>query len=312
MFSNTYSGRRVLITGHTGFKGSWLSSWLMQLGAEVGGLSNGVPSCPSNFEVLELERRLKHYVGDVRSADCVAAVVEDFKPEIVFHLAAQALVRRSYLDPVGTFGTNAIGSLNVLECVRHTPGVRALVMITSDKCYRNVEWVWGYRENDILGGDDPYSSSKACAEVIAYSYIKSYFAPNDGLAAVATAEGRQCNRRRRLGGGSHRAGLCAQLVEWCDGPNSKPSCNPAMAACNGAAERVPSTWLRTLGTEISRGGAIIQFRPGQRGQSSCQSPGRRAGQISGRREVGVRGAGDRPPQRGNSPLSFAATRPLPI
>ncbi len=187
MFSNIYAGRRVLITGHTGFKGTWLASWLLQLGAEVGGLSNGLPSQPSNFEVLGLQNRLKHYPGDVTDAARVAEVLADFKPEIVFHLAAQALVRRSYRDPAGTFATNAMGSLHVLEGVRRTPSVRALVMITSDKCYRNVEWIWGYRENDMLGGDDPYSASKACAELISHSYIKSFFQPAEGVAAVATA-----------------------------------------------------------------------------------------------------------------------------
>jgi len=187
MFSNIYRGRRVLVTGHTGFKGSWLTSWLLSLGAEVAGLSNGEPSIPSNFAVLALEKRMRHYVGDVTDASRVTQVISEFKPEIVFHLAAQALVRRSYRDPVTTFGTNAIGSLNVLESVRHAPEVRALVMITSDKCYHNVEWIWGYRENDRLGGEDPYSASKACAELIAYSYIRSFFKSDSGLAAVATA-----------------------------------------------------------------------------------------------------------------------------
>lgn len=187
MFTNIYSGRRVLLTGHTGFKGSWLTSWLLKLGAEVGGLSDGVPSQPSNFEVLGLERRIRHFVGDVGDRARVAEVINEYQPEIVFHLAAQALVRRSYRDPVGTIATNAMGSLNVLEAVRHNPKVRVLVMITSDKCYKNVEWIWGYRENDMLGGDDPYSASKACAEVISQSYMKSYFQPAEGLAAVATA-----------------------------------------------------------------------------------------------------------------------------
>ena len=187
MFSNAYKGRRVLITGHTGFKGSWLSSWLLHMGAEVGGLSIDIPSTPSNFAILGLEKRMRHYVGDVRDYRRVLEVMQDFRPEIVFHLAAQALVRRSYADPVTTFTTNAVGSLNVLECIRHCPEVRAAVMITSDKCYRNVEWIWGYRENDMLGGEDPYSASKGCAELIAFSYMNSYFKPDAGGALVATA-----------------------------------------------------------------------------------------------------------------------------
>ncbi|HWA24558.1 MAG TPA: CDP-glucose 4,6-dehydratase [Lacunisphaera sp.] len=187
MYSGVYKGRRVLITGHTGFKGSWLATWLMRLGAEVGGLSLDTPSTPSNFEILGLQKRLRHYVGDVRDYRRVAEVMQEFRPEMVFHLAAQALVRRSYADPVATFTTNAMGSLNVLEGIRHCPEVRAAVMITSDKCYRNVEWTWGYRENDMLGGEDPYSASKGCAELIAYSYLNSYFKPEAGGAFVATA-----------------------------------------------------------------------------------------------------------------------------
>lgn len=187
MFSNIYSGRRVLITGHTGFKGSWLTSWLLELGAQVAGLSIGSPSYPCNFEVLGLEERIKHFQGDVSNPAVVKEVLLQFKPEIVFHLAAQALVRRSYKQPYETFMTNAIGSLNVLEASRSTPSVRAIVVVTSDKCYQNVEWIWGYRETDRLGGDDPYSASKACAEIISHSYIKSFFRLTEGAPSVATA-----------------------------------------------------------------------------------------------------------------------------
>jgi CDP-glucose 4,6-dehydratase len=186
MFAGTYRGRRVLVTGHTGFKGSWLCAWLNELGAAVGGYSNGVPTVPSHFEAAGLRDRVAHYDGDVRDRARLAAVLDDFAPEIVFHLAAQALVRQSYADPVGTFETNAMGTLNLLEGARTRPGIRAIVLITSDKAYRNVEWVWGYRESDALGGDDPYSGSKACAELIAHSYVQSFFPPQGPLAAVAT------------------------------------------------------------------------------------------------------------------------------
>jgi CDP-glucose 4,6-dehydratase len=186
MFASTYLDRRVLVTGHTGFKGSWLSAWLNELGAIVGGYSNGVPTRPSHFEAADLGARLSHYDGDVRDRARFAEVLDDFAPEIVFHLAAQALVRQSYADPVATFETNAMGTLNLLECARQRPGIRAIVLITSDKAYRNVEWVWGYRESDALGGDDPYSGSKACAELIAHSYVRSFFPSNGSLAAVAT------------------------------------------------------------------------------------------------------------------------------
>ena len=187
MFSNIYAGRRILVTGHTGFKGSWLATWLAHLGAHVAGYSIGIPSQPSNFEVLRLDRRLHHYAGDVRNRKQFQDVLNDFRPEMIFHLAAQSLVRRSYDDPATTFETNAVGTMNVLESIRLSPDVRAAVIITSDKCYRNVEWIWGYRENDVLGGEDPYSASKACAEMVSYAYIKSYFKANANTVAVATA-----------------------------------------------------------------------------------------------------------------------------
>ena len=161
MYANVYAGRRVLITGHTGFKGSWLAAWLMRLGAEVAGYSVGVPTIPSNFEILGLDRRIRHYIGDIKDRKQLGNALDDFRPEMVFHLAAQPLVRRSYDDPVVTFETNAIGTLNVLEYIRHNTSVRAAIIITSDKCYRNLEWVWGYRENDLLGGEDPSVPRKA-------------------------------------------------------------------------------------------------------------------------------------------------------
>ncbi|MEP6593237.1 MAG: CDP-glucose 4,6-dehydratase [Acidobacteriota bacterium] len=186
MFAGTYRGRRVLVTGHTGFKGSWLAAWLSELGATVAGYACGVPTTPSHFEAAALRDRLADHVGDIRDRARLGQVLDEFAPEIVFHLAAQALVRQSYADPVTTFETNAIGTLNVLECARTRPGIRAVVLITSDKAYRNVEWVWGYRETDALGGDDPYSGSKACAELIAHSYVRSFFPLEGPLAAVAT------------------------------------------------------------------------------------------------------------------------------
>ncbi len=186
MFSDVFQGRRVLVTGHTGFKGSWLTSWLLRLGADVAGYSIDVPTVPSNFDVQKLGGRVRDHRGDIRQRARLAEVLDEFQPEIVLHLAAQALVRRSYTDPALTFETNTLGTLNVLECIRTRPSIRAAVVITSDKCYRNVEWVWGYRESDALGGEDPYSGSKAAAELIAYSYMKSYFG-TEGGTAVATA-----------------------------------------------------------------------------------------------------------------------------
>jgi len=169
-FNNFYRGKRVLVTGHTGFKGSWLTLWLLQLGADVAGISAYLPSKPCNFEALDLETRMQHHVGDIRDLDRVMQVFDDFQPHLVFHLAAQAIVRRSYDDPKLTFDTNIGGTVNVLECIRSHDCVETAVIITSDKCYRNTEWVWGYRENDPLGGNDPYSASKGCAEIVINSY----------------------------------------------------------------------------------------------------------------------------------------------
>jgi CDP-glucose 4,6-dehydratase len=173
-FDNVYRGRRVLVTGHTGFKGSWLALWLKHLGAEVAGFSVDIPRTPSNFTLLGLEQHLQHYEGDIRDRSHLAQVLDKFKPDIVFHLAAQALVQRSYADPVTTFETNTMGMVNLLECVRTRPWISAAVLITSDKAYRNVEWCWGYRETDALGGTDPYSGSKSCADLVAQSYFHSY------------------------------------------------------------------------------------------------------------------------------------------
>lgn len=175
MFDNIYKGKRVLITGHTGFKGSWLCTWLLDLGATVAGYSVDVPTEPSHFEALALTDRIEHFQGDVRNKSSLQEVMNQFCPEIVFHLAAQSLVRKSYEDPILTFETNSLGTLNLLDCLRDQPSVIATVIITSDKCYENVEWLWGYRENDRLGGKDPYSASKACAELITKVYMESFF-----------------------------------------------------------------------------------------------------------------------------------------
>ena len=187
MFKNIYHDRRVLVTGHTGFKGSWLSSWLLDLGATVAGFSTNVPTKPSHFEVLRLTDRIEHFEGDVRNKGSLQKAIDKFYPEIVFHFAAQSLVRKSYEDPTLTFETNSTGTLNLLECLRNQPSVKAAVLITSDKCYENVEWLWGYRENDRLGGKDPYSASKACAELISKVYMESFFKRNGPNIATARA-----------------------------------------------------------------------------------------------------------------------------
>jgi CDP-glucose 4,6-dehydratase len=186
-FGDVYRGRRVLVTGHTGFKGSWLALWLKHLGAEVAGFSIDVPTNPSVFGLLALGERISHHQGDVRDRHRLAQVLDEFKPEMVFHLAAQALVRRSYADPVLTFETNVLGMLNVLEAVRARPSIQVAVLITSDKAYRNVEWTWGYREIDELGGHDPYSGSKSCADILAQSYYHSFLRHMATRVAIARA-----------------------------------------------------------------------------------------------------------------------------
>lgn len=220
MFNNVYQGRRVLVTGHTGFKGSWLTAWLLSLGAEVAGYSDGVPSEPSNFEMLHLADRIRHVRGDVRDRAALAAAVRDFAPDMAFHLAAQALVRKSYEDPAGTFETNMLGTMNILEAVRATPSVRAVVCVTSDKCYRNDEVVWGYRETDHLGGHDPYSASKGCAEIIAHSYFHSFFKNGPACATV-------------------RAGNVVGGGDWAQ-DRIVPDCARAWAA--GEAAQIRSPW----------------------------------------------------------------------
>jgi CDP-glucose 4,6-dehydratase len=186
LFGNVYRGRRVLVTGHTGFKGSWLVLWLRRLGAEVAGLALDPDTQPSHWSGLDLHEVADHRV-DLRDAGAVRATLDDHQPEIVFHLAAQPLVRRSYRDPAGTFASNVTGLVNLLEAVRECPSVRVLVNATTDKVYAEHASAEGYRETDPLGGHDPYSSSKACAELVSDCYRKSYFSAADSIVHLATA-----------------------------------------------------------------------------------------------------------------------------
>ena len=181
---NVFKNKTVLITGNTGFKGSWLSIWLLKLGANIVGLSDKVPTSPSNYKASSLEDRINQQWLDIRDFNLVNEVFIKFKPDFVFHLAAQPLVRRSYDDPMETFETNISGTLNILECLRLSKHKTIAVMITSDKCYDNVEQLWGYRENDRLGGKDPYSASKGAAELLIKSYYESYFVKEDSLITI--------------------------------------------------------------------------------------------------------------------------------
>ncbi|MBQ7608305.1 MAG: CDP-glucose 4,6-dehydratase [Desulfovibrionaceae bacterium] len=184
MFRNAFKGKRIFITGHTGFKGSWLTAWLLDLGATVAGFSVDIPTEPSHFLAMRLGDHILDIRGDIRDRETLIREMQAFKPDILFHLAAQALVRKSYDDPAGTFEANALGTLNILEAVRKTPSIACVILITSDKCYRNDEQIWGYRENDALGGTDPYSASKGCAELIAHSYFSSFFTKGPACATV--------------------------------------------------------------------------------------------------------------------------------
>lgn len=185
-----WRGRRVFVTGHSGFKGGWLSLWLQQLGAEVRGYSLAAPTVPSLFEVARVGEGMDSSIGDVRDAERLRAALVEFRPEVVFHLAAQPLVRHSYAHPLETYAVNVMGTANLLDAVRACDGVRAVVGITTDKCYENREWPWPYREDDRLGGHDPYSNSKACAELVTACFRSSYFPPEryaEHGVGVATA-----------------------------------------------------------------------------------------------------------------------------
>ena len=177
MNQHFWKGKKVLITGHTGFKGSWLAIWLNMLGAEVSGYALEPLTMHDNFVLTGLEGRVRHRIGDIRNYESLQGFFSEVNPEVVFHLAAQPLVRESYRDPKSTYDINVGGTVNVLECCRQNDSVRVIVNITTDKCYENREWVWGYRENDPLGGYDPYSSSKACSELVTEGYRKSFFNP---------------------------------------------------------------------------------------------------------------------------------------
>jgi len=184
MFNHIFNNKTVLITGHTGFKGTWLALWLKQLGANVVGVSLDVPTTPSHFTAASLDTQIEDHRLDIRDASALKALVVSSQPDFVFHLAAQALVRPSYEFPLETFSTNAIGSVNVLDALRVMTKPVVAVMITSDKAYDNVEWVWGYRETDRLGGKDPYSASKGMAELAIRTFVESYFSSPDSSVRV--------------------------------------------------------------------------------------------------------------------------------
>jgi len=181
-----WQGRRVFITGHTGFKGSWLSLWLQQLGAQVKGYSLPTPTNPSVFDLCDVACGMESQIADIRDLEMIKESMASFSPEVLIHMAAQPLVRHSYVDPIETYQTNVLGTVNVLEAARVVDDLRVIINITTDKCYQNNEWEWGYRENDPMGGDDPYSSSKGCAELVSAAYKKSFFDLAEKPIRIAT------------------------------------------------------------------------------------------------------------------------------
>lgn len=218
MFNNAFDGKKVLVTGHTGFKGTWMTLWLQQMGAEVVGISDRIPTDPSHFAAAGLTETMQTHWLDVRDTAAIASTIADESPDFLFHMAAQALVKASYDDPVGTYATNAIGTANVLEGLRRVGKPCTAVLITSDKCYENVETYYGYREDDRLGGADPYSASKAAAEIIISSHTRSFFAADDGDRTVRIASTRAGNV---VGGGDWAADRLVPDVAraWSRGEN---------------------------------------------------------------------------------------------
>lgn len=183
--SSFWHGKRVLLTGHTGFKGSWLSLWLLSMGSVLRGIALDAPTAPALFDIARVADGMDHKVADIRDYNSIRGLIAEFKPEIIFHMAAQPLVRMSYEEPIATYATNVMGTVHVLEAARHAGSVRSIVNVTTDKCYENQEWVWGYREDEAMGGYDPYSSSKGCAELVSSAYRKSFLqASGIGLATA--------------------------------------------------------------------------------------------------------------------------------
>ncbi|MEM7339177.1 MAG: CDP-glucose 4,6-dehydratase [Actinomycetota bacterium] len=184
-----WADQRVLVTGHTGFKGSWLALWLTEMGAEVTGLALAPSSSPSLYTEAAIDDRVRSHIGDVSDAAFVADVVAEARPTVVLHLAAQAIVRQSFDDPVETFATNVVGTAAVLDAARRSPDLAAVVSVTSDKCYENNEWIWGYRENEPMGGHDPYSASKGCAELVTSAMRRSYYTDENGPQVASARAG---------------------------------------------------------------------------------------------------------------------------
>jgi len=225
-----WKGRRVLVTGHTGFKGGWLCLFLKSLGAEIYGVALPPVSQPSLFEVAHVGAILNSTLHDIRDLTWLKRHFQETRPEVVFHLAAQPLVRTSYINPVETYEVNVMGTAHVLEASRGVPELRAVVVVTSDKCYDNREWEWGYREIDPMGGHDPYSSSKGCAELVTAAYARSFF-QEAGSTSIATARAGNVIGGGGLGCRPADPRCNPRLFRWRGTEDSPSGCHSALAAC---------------------------------------------------------------------------------
>jgi CDP-glucose 4,6-dehydratase len=247
MFDNAYFGKKVLVTGHTGFKGSWLTAWLLLLGANVVGYSKDIPTKPSMFTDLRLDQKIDHHFGDIRDLPQLKSLIKSERPDFVFHLAAQAIVSTSYVDPLETISSNTLGSANVMEALREVDHPCVAVMITSDKCYDNVEWVWGYRETDAMGGKDVYSGSKGAAELLINCYMHSFFMKDE--CPVRIGIGRAGNV---IGGGDWaKDRLVVDIVKaWNQGKPVEIRSPQATRPWQHVLE--PLSGYLTLGVELSK------------------------------------------------------------
>jgi CDP-glucose 4,6-dehydratase len=249
-----YKDRRVLLTGHSGFKGGWLAVWLENLGAEVLGVSLDPPGTPSMYDTLRIGNLIAERRVDIRDFTALHKIMRDFAPEVVLHLAALSLVRPSYVDPLATLGTNVMGTANVLEACRRTPSVRSIVIVTSDKCYRNNEWVWAYRENDPMGGHDPYSAGKGCAELITASFSDSFFSAEE------------YGRKHHVAVASVRAGNAVGGGDW-GTDRLIPDCFRALHEGRSVRIRYPSAvrpWQHVLecaGGYLMLGASLLEQGP---------------------------------------------------
>lgn len=265
MFSGVYKGKKVIITGHTGFKGSWLTTWLLELGADICGISKDVPTDPSMFEELKLEEKIEHHIADVRELGQIRDIINSYQPDFLFHLAAQPIVSESYKYPLETISTNVLGTAHILEVLRDIKHHCYCIIITSDKCYENVEWLWGYKETDALGGKDIYSGSKGAAEIIFHAYQQSFFKNSNDHVRLAT--GRAGNV---IGGGDWAQDriIADCMIAWSEGKKVEIRCPEATRPWQHVLE--PLSGYLHLGSKLLEDPSIHgeQFNFGPRAEQN--------------------------------------------